>query len=161
MRKTSSSQYQPEKVTTFDSRDVMIPGNVRINIMTPALHTDPEYWGPDSLSWNPGRWMKYSADNKNAAPGLASEKLDQSKIDHLLSWADGARVCPGKRFSQFEIIAVLLNLFVQARVEVVPGPSMNLDEAQVEALKAVQQSRTALTLQMQEPSSVRLGWCLR
>jgi cytochrome P450 len=119
-----------------------------VNILTPALHTRPDYWGSDALLWKPGRW-------------LSNGNIDSDKVDNLFVWAEGPRACPGKKFSQLEILAVLVTLLRQASVQIVPRPGVSLEEAQVEAQGILQNSRSLLTLHIEQPEAIHVRWCPR
>jgi cytochrome P450 len=143
-----ASPEQDQAVTRFDGSRVLIPANTLINILTPALHTHADFWGSDSLLWKPGRWL----NNGN---------IDSDKVDHLLAWAEGPRACPGRKFSQLEISAVLVTLLRQATVHIVPRRGLSLKEARAEALRELQNSRSLLTLHIERPEAIHVRWCPR
>ncbi|KAJ5675692.1 cytochrome P450 monooxygenase [Penicillium macrosclerotiorum] len=144
-RKTSQTAHLPHK------KELVIPENIQVNMLLPALHTNPNYWGQHSLSWNPDRWIRKCSNN-------TKEELDSNKINDLLAWAEGPRICPGKKFSQVEIIAVLVTLLRSASVHISPGPGENIQESRIKALHVVQQSKSLLTLHIPEPETVKLVW---
>ncbi|KAJ5584880.1 cytochrome P450 monooxygenase [Penicillium hispanicum] len=115
-----TSPHQPQKVTRPDGSELVIPPNIRINIVPAAWHTSQEYWGADASSWNPSRWICQDTSSSPVPPESNHEILDRGKIDNLLAWAMGPRSCPGKRFSQLEIMAVLVALLQHAAVQVSP-----------------------------------------
>jgi cytochrome P450 len=69
-----------------------------------ALHTLPSYWGADSLVWRPGRWLDGKEEIIQPPPGRSNP------------WTVGPRVCPGKKFSQVEFVAVIARLFQKERL---------------------------------------------
>lgn len=143
-----ASPDQDHIITSCDRSAISIPANALVNIHTPALHTHPGYWGSDALSWRPDRW-------------LSNENIDSDKVDHLFAWAEGPRACPGRKFSQLEIFAVLVTLLCQASVQIVPRPGVGLKDAQVEALGVLQNSRSLLTLHIEQPEAIHVRWCPR
>ncbi|KAJ6119860.1 cytochrome P450 [Penicillium sp. IBT 18751x] len=144
----STSPDQDQAITHVDGSKIMIPANTLINILTPALHRNPNYWGSDASSWKPDRWL--------SDKGIASDK-----VDHLFAWAEGARACPGRKFSQIEILAVLVTLLRRASVQIVPRPGVGLEEARAEALRKLQNSRSLLTLHIKQPEAIHVRWCPR
>ncbi|KAF3387362.1 Cytochrome P450 72A13 [Penicillium rolfsii] len=146
LRRTS-----PEKEQTIicsDESTITIPANTLVNIHAPALHTHPDYWGSDALSWKPDRW-------------LSNGNIDSDIANHLFAWSEGPRACPGRRFSQIEIFAVIVTLLRQASIEIVPRPGVSLEEAQAEALCILQNSRSLLTLHIEQPDAIHVRWCPR
>jgi cytochrome P450 len=73
-------------------------------------------------------------------------------------WAAGPRVCPGKKFSQVEFVAVVARLFQKGRVTL----KVEAGEKQEEAFKrindVVADSTLDVTLRMKYPEKVRLVW---
>jgi hypothetical protein len=80
-----------------------------------------------------------------------------------MPWAWGQRVCPGKRFSQVELAAVLAALFKDWRVEVVPEAGETSEQAQKRAwassLKVDHEGH--MLHEMVNPKSVGLRWVKR
>lgn len=136
-------------------REVVIPKSTRINMSAIGLHTDPDFWGSDYSSWRPSRWI----DEDNSSSGR--ERLCASKIDSLFAWSFGPRVCPGQKFSQVEIFAVLLHLLQNYRVEIVPRPGQDIREAQKETYSLIEESRVGLTLHIPRADLVNLRWVER
>ncbi|KAK6082597.1 cytochrome P450 [Seiridium cupressi] len=77
-----------------------------------SMHTDPKYWGSDSLEWRPSRWIRPSPNVGNM-PG--EEEIDMNQRGVFLGWSEGTRDCPGKKFSQVEFVALMVGLFRQWR----------------------------------------------
>ncbi|KAJ6012570.1 cytochrome P450 monooxygenase [Penicillium canescens] len=146
LRRTSPDQDQA--ITSSGGSGILIPASTLINILTPALHTNRDYWGSDALSWKPDRW-------------LSKKSLDSEKVDHLFAWAEGPRACPGRKFSQLEILAVIVTLLRQTSVQIVPRPGISLEEAKIEALGVLQNSRSLLTLHIERPELIHIRWCPR
>jgi cytochrome P450 len=83
--------------------------------------------------------------------------------DHFMPWAWGQRVCPGKRFSQFELVAVLAALFREWRVEVVCEEGETGEQARrrawMSSLKVDHQGH--MLHEMVDPQKVGLKWVKR
>ncbi|KAJ6771917.1 CYTOCHROME P450 714C2-LIKE [Salix koriyanagi] len=81
--------------------DMQVPKGVNIWIWGPALHRDPDLWGPDSDKFNPGRFI----DGVSGA----------CKSSHAyVPFGVGVRVCPGNKLGmiQMEVLfAMILSNF--------------------------------------------------
>lgn len=118
-----------------------------------AVQTDPKYWGPDALEWRPSRWIR-----QGGKPG--DEELVDIKRGTFLGWSEGARDCPGKKFSQVEFVATMATLFRDWRVDPVPlNDGESREEAQKRVLDLIEyDSAPVLLLQMLHPERAPLLW---
>ncbi|KAH6665986.1 putative cytochrome P450 [Halenospora varia] len=103
-----------EQVLHVGGRDVTIPPNTLLIPSHVALHTDPRYWGEDSLNWDPHRWVV------SESTSIANESIRQHEKGSFIPWSGGARIGPGKMFSKVEFVATMATLFHHWRVEPVP-----------------------------------------
>jgi cytochrome P450 len=156
--KTTGPTPQPLKV---NGRTYMIPAETAVHCSLPALHTLPKYWGPDPLAWNPAQHISIS--DQNAKDSFEAEVLAADTSEHFMPWAWGQRVCPGKRFSQVELVAVLAALFRRYRVEIVPdeGESSEQARARVWASSLKVDHQGHMLHEMLNPQSVGLVWVKR
>lgn len=97
-----------------EGKTCRIPPNTLVMPNGIASQTLPEYWGEDTLEWKPDRWIKSNTvkDNDSGLKvygGVAEESpLPPAKVEEtFLPWSGGGRVCPGKRFSQVEFVAII------------------------------------------------------
>lgn len=77
-----------------------------------------------------------------------------------MPFAWGQRVCPGRKFAQVELVAVLAALFKDWKVEVVPKEGETGEQARERAWKSslmVDHERHMLH-EMVDPESVGLRW---
>lgn len=74
-----------------------------------AGHLSPR-WGPDAATFNPKRFISTSAS------GEETFAVPEGVL--YMPWGFGPRVCPGKKFSQVEFVAVLAHVLSEYRVEV-------------------------------------------
>ncbi|KAF2818346.1 cytochrome P450 monooxygenase-like protein [Ophiobolus disseminans] len=157
--KTTGPTPQPLVV---NGKTYIIPAGTSVHCSLPALHSHPKYWGKDPLAWNPEQHIN-SATHDDKNDSFDAEVLAADTSEHFIPWAWGQRVCPGKRFSQAELVAVLAGLFRNWRVEVVPEEGENLDEAQKRAwktsLKVDHQGH--MLHEMVNPGTVGLRWVRR
>lgn len=67
-------------------------------------------------------------------------------------------MCPGKKFSQVEFVAIMATMFRENRVEPVPLANESMECARARTLVAVKDSGMILLLQMLRPERIGLRW---
>ena len=122
-----------------------------------ALHTDPQSWGPESLTWRPSRWLRSTLD-----PIVASQQpheFVEPATGTYAPWAAGPRVCPGRKLAQVEFVAVMVALFRKHRVQPVLMEGESMDAGK-ERLRAIVNDSgiSAVTMQMRRPRDAALTW---
>lgn len=75
-----------------------------------------------------------------------------------LPWSAGPRVCPGKKFSQVEFVAVLATLLRRSKVRPVLKGAETFADARKRIFDTVEDSRVTITLQIRHPEKVPLIW---
>ncbi|KAB2573705.1 putative cytochrome P450 [Lasiodiplodia theobromae] len=128
-----------------------IPAHACVFPNVVALQSDPDYWGADSLLWNPARWIE-KHDEEEEEESIKPPPVKGS----FIPWADGPRVCPGKKFSQVEFVAVVAAVLRAHRVEVVPQGRESCGEARKRILEVVEDTSYGATLFMRNPEKVRV-----
>ncbi|KAF1959739.1 cytochrome P450 monooxygenase-like protein [Byssothecium circinans] len=163
--KTTNATSQPLKV---DGTTYILPPETSIHCSLPALHTHPRYWGSDPMAWNPQHFIQKTKSEVTQAtddstPPFANEKVAADTSEHCMPWAWGQRVCPGKRFSQVELVAVLAALFRDWRVEPVLEKGETMEQAQNRVWKAslVVDHEGHMLHEMVNPEAVGLRWIRR
>ena len=124
-----------------------------------ALHTHPKYWGPDSLEFNPSRWIKTTADGINT-----SEIFEEpfSRNSPFVGWSGGLRNCPGRKFTQVEFVGVLVALFRQHKVHPVAVDGETEEMARARLWDQIRyDTGMRLLLQMLHPEKAILRWTKR
>jgi cytochrome P450 len=141
-------------------RAIVIPPRTAIHLSLAAMHTHPDYWGEDSMTWNPQRFISRSRDHPNE---LDAELLAPDTQEHFLPWATGQRVCPGKKFSQVELVAVLAYIFRDYTVqpEVHDGESMKDARRRIFDTSLVIDHEGTILHEMRNPGSISLTWTRR
>lgn len=130
---------------------LVVPPNTFVMPNFYALNLLPSLWGPDANQFKPQRWIESvpnSAERVHASNGSNSPqnstrsllgeslKAEPSSLDNprnsvsphgaiFVVWAHGPRVCPGKKFSQVEYVAVMTTLLSHYKIEPV-GDLMSL-----------------------------------
>ncbi|CAL1146957.1 unnamed protein product [Cladocopium goreaui] len=82
----------------------------RINVVTRALHTNPEYWGGefgDPLSFNPDRFSPEAVQNRHP--------------NAYHPWGFSTRACIGSQFALFEAKTFLASMLIHFRLQGIPG----------------------------------------
>ncbi|KAI0402397.1 cytochrome P450 [Xylaria palmicola] len=112
-------------------KSVAIPPNTMVIPSYALVHTDPKYWGSDSLTWRPSRWIN------TTEPTTAehdSEQLISPQRGTFLGWSEGSRDCPGRKFSQVEFVATIATLVRDWRFDPATGPGETIDDARQRVL---------------------------
>jgi cytochrome P450 len=141
---------------TFDGKTVSVPTSTMIHVSTVGVQRNPRYWpsSPSKLSnkthdlddWVPERWFSStkkttekpsstdsgSEDSENTTSFDTSDGLLVLPKGVFIPFAEGARACPGRRFSQIEITAVLAVIFKTYSLEL--DVSEWASDAQVEKM---------------------------
>ena len=139
----------PESRTIkIDGRYYMLPPNMILHVNFQAVHNSPAYWGADSTQWNPQRWIR-NVDGRETLAG-AHEGLE------LIAWACGPRVCPGKKFSQVEFIAVLATILQSYRVRPATKPGESFVQARDRTKGVIEDSIFNLLVKMVRPDDAAL-----
>jgi cytochrome P450 len=76
-------------------------------------------------------------------------------------WSLGARVCPGKKFSQVEFVAVLLHMLADWRIETVRGEGEAETEARERVLNVLERKTFNVSVHLVRPEEVRLRFVRR
>lgn len=142
------------------SRTITVPPDTSVHLSLVALHADPHHWGEDALKFNPHRFITRSSGHYDPDDPFENERLASDTQPHFLPWATGQRVCPGKKFSQVELVAALATLFRNYTVQPQPQKGENMQQARERIFK------TALDIdhegqilhEMRRPESAALVW---
>ena len=142
-----------------------IPPNTLVIPTMMALHTHPRYWGSDSLSWRPSRWIepepKGPEEARTYATTLPEEQLLVPEKGTFIAWSEGVQNCPGKKFAQVEFVATMATLFRNYKVQPVTVGTETMKQARRRVLDVVENSQMELLLQMQNPERVKVRWSRR
>jgi len=85
------------------------------------------------MEWRPHRWIKIDQATGQEVLEAPSEAAEMA----FNAWSGGPRVCPGKKFSQVEITAMVATLLKSYRMKpmILPERGMQTEQqAQVELL---------------------------
>jgi cytochrome P450 len=139
-----------DQVVTIDGRDFMVSSGTFVQLNVVATNRNPRYW-PHSPSkrtnkandlddFVPERWLPSSASTAPSHPHIEDKEsdladgLEEASYDtnsstslfhpvknSFISFSEGARACPGRRFAQVEITAVITAIFQKYSVELDVG----------------------------------------
>ncbi|PQE26132.1 cytochrome p450 protein [Rutstroemia sp. NJR-2017a BBW] len=117
-----------DQYVTVDGREVCIPDGTYIHLNTIGTNRNPKYYphSPSKISGKPTdlddfvpeRWIlenTIETEPNEHEPGART--LYKPPKGAFLSFSEGARVCPGKKFAITEITAVLAAVFKEWSVE--------------------------------------------
>ncbi|KAL8853566.1 MAG: hypothetical protein Q9221_001552 [Calogaya cf. arnoldii] len=91
---------RPQHSTLSDKQTLNIPPNTLLIASLEALHTHPRYWGSDSLTWRPSRWIissSFSTTTPQPEPTLSTEKLLHAQKGTFIAWSEGLQNCPSRK----------------------------------------------------------------
>ncbi|KAK7697181.1 hypothetical protein SLS64_013834 [Diaporthe eres] len=133
-----------------DGREVYLPPNTAVHLNVMGCHTMSEYWGPDHYEFKPSRWIKDAL--------ASSEEFHQPTEDReaFFPWSLGARICPGKKFSQVEYVAIISHVLRRVRVEAIPLEGETPEATRVRVWENTRDSESQVTMNMRHPEKVRL-----
>ena len=148
------------RVLQDGNQEIIIPPNTLVVANLMALQTHPRYWGQESLTWRPSRWILGSEKEGRGdfSNHLDYETLLKPEKGTFIAWSEGARSCPGKKFAQVEFVATMAALFRKHRAEPVAKAGETLAAARKRVLNVVKDSNVELLLQMRNPDSVSVRW---
>ncbi|KAF1949006.1 cytochrome P450 [Byssothecium circinans] len=138
------------------SKCIIIPPRTAIQINMSSLQTDPNIWGEDSLLWKPRRWMEGGPASQT---DLESETLLPDTKGSYMPWAIDQHVCPGKKYSQLELVAVIAKAI--GEYEVLPAlcPGESVEEARRRLIHIAMETESKTLLNdIKNPESAALVW---
>ncbi|KAI0146164.1 cytochrome P450 [Xylariaceae sp. FL1272] len=139
-------------------RNVLIPPETMVIPSYAAVQADPKYWGLDSLTWRPSRWIETDAFGQGNS-NTEVEKIVSPQRGTFLGWSEGARDCVGRKFSQVEFVATLATLVRDWYWEPVINPGETLEIARERVARQIEtDSSPVLLLQMLHPERSPLVW---
>lgn len=149
-----------EQPLTVGDKALILPPYTMVAPSYGSIQTDPKFWGSDSLSWQPSRWIKPADSSAVAAKsGGSVEELKLPVRGAFVGWSEGMRDCPGRKFSQVEFVATMAVLFREWRVDPVPLEGETIYAARKRVLNLIEtDSYAVLLLQMLHPERATLRW---
>jgi cytochrome P450 len=103
-----------------------VPVGINFTANMRAMQTHPQYW-PSADEWRPSRWIVNSATS-DPLEQVAQETFFVPSKNIFFPWGEGPQICPGRRLSEVEAVAVLACLFKTHRLRIKKGEGES-DEA--------------------------------
>ena len=131
-------QSNGEQTVTVDGKQITFPDKMFLHLNVVGTNRNPRYWPDSPNEFMPERWLprertpsdtsqvtEKSDVAKETFDGLETASFEISGATSLLkprkgsfiSYSEGQRACPGRRFAQVEGTAVLSTLFQKYSVE--------------------------------------------
>lgn len=149
----AKSTGESDRALTIKGKTFVIPAKTLIIPNHIAVHTHPKFWGDNSLDFYPQRWIE------SPSGAIDDESLMTPPKGSFIPWSDGARNCPGKKFSQVEFVASLATLLKDHRVEPKALSNETMHQARTRVRKLVEEDTgQVLLLQMLHPERASLVW---
>ncbi|KAJ5623763.1 hypothetical protein N7510_000072 [Penicillium lagena] len=144
-----STRAVSETQTLIDSdgaQHVLTPP-MDVYVSQQSIHSNPSIWGADVEEFKPTRWLDDSGNIITPPKGT------------FLPWSGGPRACPGMKMSQVEFVATMAVLFRSGRCEPVAEGGMSLEQSRKTLLRVLyHESISKITIQVKNPTKVRLAW---
>ncbi|KAL9115542.1 MAG: hypothetical protein Q9187_007303 [Circinaria calcarea] len=164
--KTTGSMPRTLKI---GGKPLLLPAGMNIICTFPSIHSHPRYWGDDADVWRPARWIATTPPTPTPdGKGIGDSAFDRESLSSpppgsFLPWADGERVCPGKKFAQVELVGAVSALFADGwSVEPVrEGEGKSMEAARGRIKSMIQDSGMVLLVEMLHPERVGLRWVRR
>lgn len=162
--KWTKDKAQPLNV---GDKAIILPPNTMICLAYSSLQTDPRWWGSDSLTWKPSRFIGKGTASDPSVPhepgaNLDTEEFIQPRRGTFVGWSEGARDCPGRKFSQVEFVATMASLFRDWRVDPITFEGETIQDARKRVLHLIEtDSAMVLLIQMLHPEKAPLRWTRR
>ena len=131
-------QSNGEQTVTVDGKQIAFPDKMFLHLNVVGTNRNPRYWPDSPNEFMPERWLPHASSEigtpqiseksdsaKETVDGLETASFEMSGATSLLkppkgsfiSYSEGQRACPGRRFAQVEGTAVLSTLFQKYSVE--------------------------------------------
>lgn len=138
--------------TPTGQRSFTVSSGTQVGFNDYGAHLSPR-WGPDALLFNPMRFIHSSS------PG--EEKLVVPQGPLYAPFMMGPRVCPGKKFSQVEFVAVLARVLAGRRVEVVREGGETEEDARRRLLSVVEEKKFNVSAHLKRPEDAKVRFVRR
>jgi cytochrome P450 len=135
---------EPQTLRVGD-KDILVEPDTFVTINLYGCQSNPKYWGPDAAEWKPSRWI--ATDPKTGIEAIGQPPPKAA----YMPWAAGPRICPGKKFSQVEFVAVIAMLLHGYRLKPLKMGSQSEPEAGKSLIAVLEDSKNVITPKMRRP----------
>lgn len=152
LARTPTSPQTLPIITSRGTSEVLVRPGVQVGWHMYGIHLSPR-WGSDALEFNPRRFIVKDTD------GIESLEVPDGVL--FYPWTDGPRICPGKKFSQVEFVAMVANILSKYRVEVVPQGNESEPEARQRLLSALDDKYFNISAHFKRPEGAAVRFVPR
>ncbi|KAK5999442.1 hypothetical protein QM012_005443 [Aureobasidium pullulans] len=161
MRLASPAPLLARTPTSTQTLPVITPAGVSEVVVRPGMqvawhlyggHLSPR-WGSDALEFRPQRFIVKNADG--------TESLEVPDGVLFFPWTGGPRICPGKKFSQVEFVAMVANILSRYRVEAVAQAGESESEARQRLLSALDDKYFNISAHFKRPEGAAVRFVPR
>ncbi|KAF2187983.1 putative cytochrome P450 [Zopfia rhizophila CBS 207.26] len=128
--------------TSSDSTMLTVNPGTFVGIHSYGAHLSPR-WGVDAQKFNPKRFVSTSE--------AGGENVVVPETAAYLPWMFGPRVCPGKKFSQVEFVAIIAQTLSGYRVEVLRSDGESDDTARARLMRALDDKYFNVSAHLKRP----------
>ncbi|KAI1144777.1 putative cytochrome P450 [Nemania diffusa] len=148
------TKWTKDKTQTLvvGDKTLVLPPNTMMCLAYSSLQTDPRWWGEDSLTWRPSRFVRSTAKHgqevdqyPDASP--LEEEFIEPRRGTFVGWSEGTRDCPGRKFSQIEFVATVASLFRDYTVAPVPFKGKTAEVSRKRVLDLIKNDSGMVLLQ--------------
>ncbi|KAF2731034.1 putative cytochrome P450 [Polyplosphaeria fusca] len=143
-------------MTRSGHRDVRVPAGTPVGIHQQGVHFSAR-WGADVMVFEPRRFIVSSVSES----GEKCEAVAVPEGVMYMPWAFGQRVCPGKKFSQVEFVALVAEILRGFRVEVVRGEGESEEEGRRRVLECLDDRFFNISAHLRRPEGARIRFVRR
>ncbi|KAJ9611646.1 hypothetical protein H2200_004830 [Cladophialophora chaetospira] len=147
-----------ENDDTATITSVTVQPNTLITAHFYALHLSPR-WGSDAHAFNPKRFIVTNSEGE----GELATPSDKGLSAMFMPWVIGPRVCPGKKFSQVEFVAVIAQILSQYRVgiDVREEKGETLEQARARLSSVLEEKYFNISAHIKRPGDAGLRFVRR
>ncbi|KAG9910993.1 putative cytochrome P450, partial [Aureobasidium melanogenum] len=150
-RTPTSSQTLPI-ITSKGASEVVVRPGMQVAWHLYGAHLSPR-WGPDALEFKPQRFIVNNTDG--------TESLGVPDGVLFFPWTGGPRICPGKKFSQVEFVAMVANILCRYRVEPVAQGNESEFEARQRLLSVLDDKYFNISAHFKRPEDAAVRFVPR
>ncbi|KIV80030.1 hypothetical protein PV11_07564 [Exophiala sideris] len=136
------------------TRTIAIEPNTLVAAHFHAMHLSPR-WGRDSLEFKPQRFVSVAEDG--------SETLTIPPGDGAMyaAWSFSPIICPGKKFSQVEFVAVVAYILSRYRIEPYQEPGESKEAASARVVGVLDEKYFNISTHLRRPEAAKLSFVKR
>lgn len=135
--------------TSSGTTSITVQPDTLISAHFYSLHLSPRYWGSDPHTFDPKRFITHSPDSKKEVFAVPPDRM-------FIGWVFGPRVCPGKKFSQVEFVAIIAFILRRFRLEIVREDNESDKEARRRAISVLDEKYFNISTHLRRPQALKI-----